>query len=71
MNRSEAVREIIDGQYQAIKVTQLLSNLIAEEIETHIDYVKADGDIYGLAPGLIKAAAIARNYNPEEKETNA
>lgn len=71
MTRSEAVRELIDGQFQAIKVTQLLSNLIADEIEAHIDYVKADGDIYGLTPGLTQAAQIARKYNHEEKETNA
>ena len=69
MKRSDAVQELISAQYQAIKVTQLLSNLIAEEIETHIEYVKADGDIYGLSSGLTKAAAIARNYNPEAKET--
>ena len=61
MKRSDAVQELISAQYQAIKVTQLLSNLIADEIETHIEYVKADGGIYGLASGLTKAAAGARS----------
>lgn len=69
MKRSDAVQELISAQYQAIKVTQLLSNLIADEIEAHIDYVQAGGDTYGLSAGLHRAVAIARKYNPDVKDT--
>jgi hypothetical protein len=66
MKRAQAVQELLNGQYQAIKVTQLLSNLIADELAVYKEYVQASGDLYGLSAGLIKAEQIARNYNPEE-----
>jgi hypothetical protein len=66
MKRADAIQELLNGQYQAIKVTQLLSNLIADELAAYKEYVQVAGDTYGLSAGLIKAEQIVRNYNPEE-----
>lgn len=62
--------EVIGEQYalptlQAIYITQKLSQMIAEEILAHAEFLELEGDIYDIVGGLRKAASIAANFNQE------
>lgn len=64
--RADQVREITQGGLlQSITITKTISYLIAEEIEAHAEFLEVEGDIYGMAGGLRKAAAIARKYKTD------
>lgn len=66
MNRSEKLREQFDlGMLQSIDVTKFISNMIADEIEAQAEFLDIEGDLYGVANGLRKAAQIARTYKQE------
>jgi hypothetical protein len=53
------------GLLQAIDFTRTISAQIADEIEAYAEFIEVEGDIYGMAGGLRKAASIARHYEEQ------
>lgn len=48
-------------EYQAIRLTEVASQAIADEIMAQAEIIEIEGDIYGMVPGLRRAAQIALN----------
>lgn len=67
--RAEHIKEIARcGSLEALKIAKAVSNLIAEEIEAHAEFLEIEGDIYGMGGGLRKAAAISRKYKTDGEQ---
>ena len=66
-SRFDSVNKIIDNTYTSTIVVRSLSEAIAQEIETYAFLLKSNGDVYNQFAGLIKAAQLVREHNPERE----
>lgn len=66
-DRFQSVNKIVDNKYTTTIIVKSVSEAIAQEIELYAELLKSNGDIYNQFAGLIKAAQLVREHNPERE----
>jgi hypothetical protein len=66
-DRFNSVNKIVENTYTATIIVKSVSEAIAQEIETYAELLKSNGDVYNQFAGLIKAAQLVREHNPERE----